>query len=255
VQNLGGKGVGIISAWLRTPPQYQLNTGLEIFIDELAAAAGVDPIQFRLNHLTDWRLIALIKAVANKAGWQSRPSPRPNALTSKEKIATGRGIAVSLRLGSYNAEIAEVEVNRVTGKVRVTRFIVGQDNGQTVNPKAVEATMEAAITQTTSRALWEEVTFDNSNVTSTTWATYPILTFMDAPVIETVHINRPELPMTQAGEQPVSACAAAINNAVFDAIGVRVRQFPLRPARVKAAIQEALAEQQQALKVGNTSKA
>jgi CO/xanthine dehydrogenase Mo-binding subunit len=255
VQNLGGQGVGIISAWLRTPPQYQLNTGLEIFIDELAAAAGIDSIQFRLNHLTDWRLVALIKAVANKAGWQTRPSPKPNALTSKEKIATGRGIAVSLRGGSYNAEIAEVEVNRATGKVRVTRFIVGQDNGQTVNPRAVELTMEAAITQTTSRALWEEVTFDNSNVTSTTWATYPILTFVDAPVIETVHINRPEMPMTQAGEQPVSACAAAINNAVFDAIGVRVRQFPLRPARVKAAIQQALAEHEQALKVGNTSKA
>ncbi|HWE64132.1 MAG TPA: molybdopterin cofactor-binding domain-containing protein [Chloroflexota bacterium] len=252
IQNLGGQGVGIVSAWLRTPPQYQLNTGIEIFMDELAAAAGIDPVQFRLNHLTDWRMIDLLKAAAKRAGWQTRTSPKPNALTAKEKIATGRGVAVSLRLGSYNAEIAEVEVNRVTGKVRVTRFIVGQDNGLTVNPRAVELTMEAAITQTTSRALWEEVTFDQSNVTSTTWATYPILTFMDAPVIETVHINRPELPMTQAGEQPVSACAAAINNAVFDAIGVRVRQFPLRPQRVKAALKEALLQHEQALKVGST---
>jgi len=121
----------------------------------------------------------------------------------------------------------------------VTRIVAGQDNGLTINPRAVKLHMEAAITQTVSRTLLEEVTFDRSNVTSTDWRTYPILTFVDAPVIETILIDRPELPATGVGEPSVNSVAPSIANAVFDAIGVRIRQLPLRPARVKAAMQEA----------------
>jgi nicotinate dehydrogenase subunit B len=127
--------------------------------------------------------------------------------------------------------------------VRVTRWVVGQDNGLTINPRMVKLTMEAGVTQTTSRALIEEVTFDQSNVTSTTWATYPILTFEDAPVIETVLINRPEIPATGAGEPACCPVAAAISNAVYDATGVRIRDLPMRPDRVKAALQQALAQE------------
>src|SRR5262249_32936693 len=115
----------------------------------------------------------------------------------------------------------------------------GQDNGLTINPRAVQLTMEAGVTQTTSRALWEEVTFNRSNVTSTDWSTYPILTFKDAPVIETVLLNRPELPATGVGEPACCPVAAAISNAVFDAIGVRLRQLPMRADRVKALMHQA----------------
>jgi CO/xanthine dehydrogenase Mo-binding subunit len=240
IQALGGQGIGIISAWLRSPAQYQITFAMESFMDELAAAAGVDPVRFRLNHLADKRMIALLKAVVKQAGWQARKSPKPGALKSTAKIATGRGVALSLRGGTYNAEVAEVEVNRVTGKVRVTRFVVGQDNGLTINPRAVKLTMEAGVTQTISRTLWEEVTFDQSNVTSTDWSKYPILTFMDEPVIETVLIDRPELRATGVGEPACCPVPAAIANAVFDATGVRIRQLPMRPDRVKAALQAAM---------------
>ena len=236
---LTNDGIGLISAWLRSPGQYQITFAMESFVDELAAAAGIDPVQFRLRHLADGRMIALLKAVVKAAGWQTRPSPKPHALTSAATIATGRGVAIALRNGTYNAEVAEVEVNRATGKVRVTRIVAGQDNGLTVNPRAVKLHMEAAITQTVSRTLLEEVTFDRSNVMSTDWSTYPILTFMDAPVIETILIDRPELPATGVGEPACNPVPAAIANAVFDAIGVRIRQLPMRPDRVKAALQRA----------------
>lgn len=243
IQNLGGHGIGIISAWLRSPAQYQITFAMEAFADELAAAARIDPVRFRLSHLKDPRMIALLKAVTTKAGWRPRPSPQHGALTSKAPIATGRGVAISLRGGTYNAEVAEVEVNRQTGKVRVTRWVVGQDNGLAINPRMLKLTMEAGVTQTTSRALLEEVTFDQSNVTSTDWSKYPILTFEDAPVIETILIDHPELPASGAGEPACCPVAAAISNAVFDAIGVRIRDLPMRPDRVKAAIEAALQAQ------------
>jgi nicotinate dehydrogenase subunit B len=145
-------------------------------------------------------------------------------------------VSIALRNGTYNAEVAEVEVNRATGKVRVTRIVAGQDNGLTINPRAVKLHMEAAITQTVSRTLLEEVTFDRSNVTSTDWSKYPILTFMDAPVIETILIDRPEIPAAGVGEPACNPVPAAIANAVFDAVGVRLRRVPFTPESVKAAM-------------------
>ncbi|HWE60403.1 MAG TPA: molybdopterin cofactor-binding domain-containing protein [Chloroflexota bacterium] len=242
ISKIGGNGLGITSAWLRSPAQYQITFAMEAFMDELAAAAGVDPVQFRLNHLKDSRMTDLLKAVAKKAGWQTRKSPKPHALAATG-MATGQGVAISLRGGTYNALVAEVQVDRQSGKIRVTRWVVGQDNGLTINPRAVELTMEAGVTQTTSRALVEQVTFDQSNVTSTDWSKYPILTFEDAPVIETVLINRPEIPASGAGEPACCPVAGAISNAVFDAIGVRIRDLPMRPEAVKAALQQALQAQ------------
>jgi len=234
------ESVGIISAWMRSPGQFQVNFAMESFVDELASAAGADPVEFRLRHLTDWRLIALLKAVAKAANWQPRTSPQAHALTGKAGIVTGRGVAISNRGGTLNAQVSEVEVNRATGEIQVTHVFAGQDNGLTINPRAVKLHMEGAITQSVSRTLLEEVTFDQSNITSTDWSTYPILTFKGAPVIETLLIDRPELPATGVGEPSVNPVAPSIANAVFDAIGVRIRQLPMRPDRVKAALAQAL---------------
>jgi CO/xanthine dehydrogenase Mo-binding subunit len=129
-----------------------------------------------------------------------------------------------------------VEVNRKTGKVRVTRFFAVQDNGLTINPQAVKAQMETAIVQTTSRALNEEVTFNRANVTSLDWQSYPIMRITDAPEVITTIIDRPDKPATGAGEAVCCPVAAAIGNAVFDAIGVRLRRLPLRPDRVQVAM-------------------
>jgi CO/xanthine dehydrogenase Mo-binding subunit len=229
-------GIGLITSWLRSPTQFQVTFAMESFIDELAAIAGADPVQFRLRHLRDRRMIDLLTRVAKAAGWQRRPSPRPGARSSSETVVTGRGVAISLRVGTYNAEVAEVEVNRLTGQVRVLRIVAGQDNGLTINPRAVRLHMEGGITQTVSRTLLEEVTFDRSNVTSLDWSSYPILTFMDAPKIETILVDRPDLPATGVGEPCINPVAPAICNALFDATGVRIRRLPLRLERVKAAL-------------------
>jgi CO/xanthine dehydrogenase Mo-binding subunit len=199
-------------------------------------------LHFRLQHVTEPRLAALLQAVAKASGWQARPSPQARALNASAKIVTGRGVAISNRSGTLNAQVTEVSVNRVTGKVNVTRAWAAQDNGLTINPRAVKLHMETAITQTVSRTLLEELTFSESAVTSTTWATYPILTFMDAPRIETILIDHPELPATGVGEGSVNPVAPSIANAIFDATGVRIRALPFRPDRVKAALQQAAAQ-------------
>ena len=239
VRALGNNQHGIITAWLRSPGQFQVTFAMESFVDELAHAVGMDPLQFRLTHLKEARLVALVKAVAKAAGWQTRVSPKPDATTGKATIATGRGVALSQRDGTYNVGVSEVEVNRNTGQVTVTRIVMGQDNGMTVNPRAVKLHIEGAVTQSVSRALLEEVTFNESNVTSSDWNSYPILTFKEAPVIETVLINHPELPATGVGEPSCNPVPPSIANAIFDAVGVRVRQLPFRAATVKAAMQAA----------------
>jgi nicotinate dehydrogenase subunit B len=231
--NTANARMGIRTHPLRSPSQYQITFAMESFFDELAAAAASDPIAFRLRYLKDPRAIAVLEQVAKDAKWQTRPSPQ-NSTT--QPLATGRGVAISLRDGTYLAEVAEVEVNRKTGKVHVTRFFAVQDNGLTINPEAVKAQIETAIVQTTSRALYEEMTFDRANVTSADWQSYPIMRITDAPEVITNIIDRPDKPATGAGEAVCNPVAAAIGNAVFDAIGVRLRRLPLRPERVQVAM-------------------
>jgi CO/xanthine dehydrogenase Mo-binding subunit len=231
-------GIGLISAWLRSPVQVQVSFAGESFFDELATAAGVDPVELRLRYLQDPRLIAVLQAAAAAAKWQTRPSPGPDA-TSSADIARGRGIAISTRVGTYNAGVAEVEVNRKTGKIRVTHFIAVQDNGLTINPRAIKLGIEAGVVQTVSRTLIEQATFNRSNITSLDWASYPIIRFTDAPPVEVIIINRPDLPATGSGEPSVNPVAPAISNAVFDATGVRMRTMPMRPGQVKAAFAQA----------------
>jgi nicotinate dehydrogenase subunit B len=205
----------------------------ESFMDEIAASQGVDPIEFRLRYIEDPRAKAALEAAANKANWQTGPSPKKAKDTGN--IASGRGVALALRGGTYVATIAQVEVNR-RGEVRVKRLTCAHDCGLIVNPEALRGTIQANLIQSMGRALKEEVTFDRANVTSVDWNTYPVARWADIPELDVILLNHPESPSTGAGEPSSRATAAAIGNAIFDATGVRIRRVPLTPARVKAAL-------------------
>jgi nicotinate dehydrogenase subunit B len=219
---------------LRDPVGPQIHFASESFMDEVAAALNLDPIAFRMRHLKDARDIAVVKAAMEKSGWQSRPSPRKDQTGNK---VSGRGIAYAQRNGTRVAIVAEVEVDRSTGKIFARKFTVAHDCGQIINPDGLEKTIEGNIVHSTSRTLWEEVNFDNNSVTSVDWMTYPILDITETPeVVQFALINRPEAPPTGAGEGSTRPVAAAIANAVFDATGVRIRRVPFSPDRVKAAM-------------------
>src|SRR6266850_522570 len=220
---------------LRDPEGPATSFAVESFIDEIAAAAGVDPLDFRLKYLDEPRAKAVLIAAAQKAGWDRRPSPKKNSASGD--IATGRGIGLSTRNGTFVGTVAEVEVNRRTGAVRVKRFVCAHDCGLIINPDALRTTIEANLIQSMGRTLKEEVMFDRSNVTSVDWRTYPVARASDIPSqVDVVLLNHPELSPNGAGEPSSRNVPAAIANAVFDATGARVRQMPLTPARVKAAL-------------------
>jgi CO/xanthine dehydrogenase Mo-binding subunit len=222
------------SSHLRDPVGPQIHFASESFMDEVAAALNVDPVEFRLRHIKDPRDIALIKAVAEKAGWQSRPSPRRDQTGIK---VSGRGIAYSQRNGTRVAIVAEVDIDRTTGKISARKFTVAHDCGQIINPDGLRHAIEGNIVQGLSRTLWEEVKFDPKNVTSVDWMTYPILDITEMPgAIEVVLINRPDVAPSGAGEPSMRPLSAAIANAIFDATGVRIRRVPFTPDRVKAAM-------------------
>jgi len=234
VQPFIATGSPLRTAHLRLPTGSVVTFAAESFIDELAAAAGADPVQFRLRYLTDKHQIGLLKAVAEAATWETRPSPRPDARAQGGGVVKGRGIA--LRIDA--AVVAEVEVNLETGKVRVTRFVCSHACGLIVNPDGLKNVIEGNLLHTMSRTLYEEVRFDRFKVTSTNWSSYPIATIMDTPdKIDKVLLNEPHEPPSGAGEETSAQVQPAIANAIFDATGVRIRRFPFTPERVKAALQ------------------
>jgi nicotinate dehydrogenase subunit B len=197
-------------------------------------AFGSSQLAFRLRYLTAPRDIAVVKVAAERAGWQPRPSPKPDR---SGDTLTGRGIAYAQRSGAVVAIVAEVEIDRHTGKVWARKFTVAHDCGLIINPDGLRRCIEGNVVQGTSRALSEEVAFDPAMVTSVDWATYPILDITEAPeAVDIVLINRPELPPAGAGESSIRPVAAAIANAVFDASGVRLRRAPLTPDRLKPAL-------------------
>jgi nicotinate dehydrogenase subunit B len=208
----------------------------ESFMDELAAAAGADPIEFRLRHTADPRAHAVLRAAAERARWDTRPSPKRGGSGPGAGPGVGRGIALALRAGTYVATVAEVEVDTRTGAVRVKRLVCAHDCGLIVNPGALRGTIQANLIQSLGRTLKEEVTFDQTRVTSMDWNTYPVARWSDVPEVEVILLNHPEIAPSGAGEPSSRPTPAAINNAIFDATGVRLRRVPLTPDRVKAAL-------------------
>lgn len=221
-------------AHLRDPLGPQIHFASESFIDEVAFATGQDPVAFRLKHLSDARDLAVVKAAAEKAGWQPRTAARKQV---SGEVAKGQGIAYAQRSGTRVAIVAEVEVNLKTGKVWGRKVTVAHDCGIIINPKQLTLTIEGNVCQALSRALWEEVKFDDKNVTSVDWETYPILDIMEAPeTIDVVLINMPNIAPSGAGEGTMRPLAAAVANAIYDATGVRLRQAPFTPDRLKAGL-------------------
>ncbi|MGH7797238.1 MAG: molybdopterin cofactor-binding domain-containing protein [Candidatus Binatia bacterium] len=221
---------------LRAPGDIARCFASESLIDEIAADLKLDPVEFRLRSLSgNKRGIDCLQAAADKAGSQKRPSPGPAA---SGNIARGRGIALTQRANTYVATVAEVEVNKTTGQVAVKRIVCSHDCGLMINPDGVKNQVEGNVIQGVSRALLEEVTFNANGVTSLDWATYPILRFPDVPDLDVVLINRPEMRPLGAGEGATIPPAAAIANAIFNAVGVRLREGPFTPKRVLAAMQK-----------------
>jgi CO/xanthine dehydrogenase Mo-binding subunit len=205
-------------------------------MDEIAAHVKADPVEYRLRHLRDPRLIEVVKAAAKAAGWETRPSPRP---TTTGPLARGRGFACVLYEGDngYCAMVAEVEVERASGRIAVKRLVCSQDCGPISSPDGMKNQIEGGALQGMSRALGEEVTWDDRRVTSIDWRSYRSTTLgFEAPVIESVLINRPDVEAMGAGETTITLVAAAIGNAVFDATGARLRQVPFTADRVTAAL-------------------
>ncbi len=222
------------SAHLRDPVGPQIHFASESFMDEVAASVGADPIEFRLRHIKEPRDIAVIKAAAEKAKWDTRPSPRKDQTGNK---VSGRGIAYSQRNGTRVAIVAEVDIDRSTGKIFARKFTVAHDCGQIINPDGLVKCIEGNIVQGVSRTLWEEVTFDSKSVTSVDWISYPILDITETPgEVDVVLINHPDIAPSGAGEPSIRPVAAAIANAIFDATGVRIRRVPFSPDRVKSAL-------------------
>jgi nicotinate dehydrogenase subunit B len=221
---------------LRSPGKIANVFAVESFTDELAAAAGVDPLAFRRHGLSDPRGLAVLDRAAQMIGWQPRPSPSPAGRSGN--VGVGRGIAYVhyKQVENYVAVAMEVAVDRTTGRITIRRVTCAHECGLIVNPDGLRNQVEGNIMHTLSRTLHEEVTFDRSKVTSVDWASYPVRRFPEAPPIEVALLDRPDQPPFGAGEAASTPVAAALANAVFDATGVRLRTVPFTIERVKAAI-------------------
>ncbi len=239
------RSVNAIAHWLkdtplrpapiRSPGKPANCFAVESFVDELAAAAKIDPVAMRLKSLSDPRGVEVIRRAAAMMKWEARTSPRPR---TSDAIARGRGFAY-LHYKHSEAYVAmgmEVSVERASGLIQVERVVCAHDCGLMVSPDGVRSQVEGSILQTLSRVLMEEVTFDRAQVTSVDWASYPIMRFSQAPKLEIELIDRPTEKPVGAGEASSAPVGAALGNAVFDAIGVRLRTIPFTPERVKAAL-------------------
>lgn len=222
---------------LRSPLRIQYTFAHECFMDELCASAKADPVAFRLQHLSDARIIEVVKAAAQAAKWEKRPSSKPSV--RQIGTAIGRGIACVAYEGNngYAAVVAEVSMDLASGLVTPKKFTVAIDCGPVSNPDGLRNQTEGGILQGMSRALLEEVKWDNKRVTSTDWETYHSL-YLDLalPTVDTVLINRTDVPATGAGETAITIVPAAIGNAIFDATGIRLREIPFTAERVRTAL-------------------
>ena len=222
---------------LRSPLRLQNTFAHESFMDELSARAQADPVAYRLRHLREPRMFAVVKAAAQAAGWQPRPSPQPG--NPSTGVASGRGIACVAYEGDngYAALVAEAEVDQSTGAVRVKRLVAAADCGPISNPAGLRNQIEGGALQGMSRALSEEVTWDQHNITSTSWSSYHSLFLgIEVPEIKVVLLDRPEAGASGAGELAITVVAGALGNAIFDATAARLREVPFTRERVMAAL-------------------
>jgi CO/xanthine dehydrogenase Mo-binding subunit len=220
-------------AWIRSPGRLQNTFANESFLDEIAASVGADPLDIRLQYLTDVRGKELLERLARLSNWRERQKPDRNA-----DVVTGHGLAyVKYELvRTYVGAVAEVETNRKTGALAIKRFYVAHDCGQVINPDGLRNQIEGCIVQTVSRTLKEEVTFDRSMVTSLDWASYPILTFPEIPEVVIDLIDRSHEVPWGGGEPTCAVVPSAIAGAVFEATGARLRSVPFTPTKVLAAL-------------------
>ncbi|MBO0902082.1 molybdopterin cofactor-binding domain-containing protein [Jiella sonneratiae] len=236
------------ASWMRGVSAMPNSFAHESFIDELAAAAVEDPVAFRLRHLKDPRAAELVRATAGRAGWVERSGPRRTGDGSGEggKLY-GQGFAYAVYVhgafpgtaAAHAAWIAEVAVDRRTGEVALERVVVGHDTGQMINPAGVRHQIHGNVVQSASRVLKEEVAFENSTVASRDWGSYPIAQFPEIPDVDVLMLPRPADPPLGVGESASVPSAAAIANAIFDATGVRFRELPFTPERIKAGLDAA----------------
>ena len=227
--------IGLRDHSMRTPGQLQQNHPRELAFSEAAALAVIDPLQFRINHTEDRRLIGVLTAVRDASGWQSRPSPSPNASATGSTSITGQGVSAMLRSGTYWACVCQVSLTPSTGKLVVEKYTIAVDPGIVINPAQLKRQVEGGAVMGLSHALHEEMTFDESGVTSRDWRTYPIATMGDLPEIKVVIISRPEVGAYGGGSEAANALALpAIAAAFFDATGKAARRLPLKPAYVRS---------------------
>jgi CO/xanthine dehydrogenase Mo-binding subunit len=234
--SIGAQSVtgGLRGNIMRTPGQRQQNFALEGLINEAAAAVGADPVQFRLDHTTDQRLIDLLKATAKAAGWEPRRSPQAKARKTGTAAVTGRGVCIMQRANAYWVGIAEISVVPATGVVKVSKFTIGAEPGKIINPRQLDRCMKSGVVMGLSEALKEEVTFDKSKVTSTNWSRYKILTMEEMPEIKVVQLSRDDKGFGGGSEAANAIVPPAVTAAFFDATGIQARRIPLTSSYVTA---------------------
>ena len=227
--------VGLRDHSMRTPGQFQQNFPRELAVSEAAALAGVDALQFRLDHTTEERAIGVLKAVREASGWETHLSPHAKASASGAASVRGQGVSLMFRSATYWACVSQISVTPSTGAIVVEKMTIAVDPGIVVNPMQLKRQVEGGTMMGISIALLEELQFDESGITTRDWRTYPILKMADIPEVKVVLLNRPEVGTYGGGSEAANALAApAIAAALFDATGKIARRLPLKPDYVQA---------------------
>ena len=227
--------VGLRDHSMRTPGQFQQNFPRELAISEAAALTGADALQFRIDHASEERAISVLKAVRDASGWDTRPSPRPDPVSTGSTAVRGRGVSLMLRSGTYWACVCQIAVTPSTGAIVVEKYTIAVDPGIVVNPMQLKRNVEGGAVMGISHALFEEVSFDESGITTNDWISYPIPSMADIPEIKVVLINNPKVGTYGGGSEAANALAApAIAAALHDATGRVLRRLPMKPAYVQA---------------------
>jgi CO/xanthine dehydrogenase Mo-binding subunit len=229
--------VGLRDHSMRTPGQFQQNYPRELAISEAAALAGADAIQFRIDHASEERAIGVLKAVRDASSWDTRPSPRPNAASTGSTPVRGRGVSLMLRSGTYWACVCQIAVTPSTGAIVVEKYTIAVDPGIVVNPMQLKRNVEGGAVMGIGHALFEEVMFDESGITTEDWNSYPIPTMADIPEIKVVLLHNPKVGAYGGGSEAANALAApAIAAALHDATGKIMRRLPMKPAYVQTVL-------------------